>query len=211
MQDEPSYEDMSLKEFIQEPNVIQMYARYNANLENQLRDKPYARIGEVVRGNYAIIYIDSRRISELQEILGTAFVESFPNALGLLGRASLEASTITQVQQQPFLDLRGSGVLIGIIDTGIDYTKKAFQYEDGTSKIRYIWDQTIEGNSPDGFLSGSEYTQSQINQALQSDYPYDVVPSRDTVRTWNIFSICCRTVVKSSRIWVLLQIVSLLL
>ena len=172
---------MPLKEFIQEPNVVHLFARYDINLENRIKNKPYVRIGKVVHGDYAVIYVDSRRIGELAEVLGTTFVESFPNALGLLGRTSLEASTITQVQEQPFLNLRGSGVLVGIIDTGIDYTKKAFQYEDGTSKIKYIWDQTIEGNNPEGFLYGSEYTQNQINQALQSDYPYDVVPSRDTV------------------------------
>jgi subtilisin family serine protease len=43
-----------------------------------------------------------------------------------------------------------------------------------------IWDQTIQsGNPPKGFLYGTEYTRDQINQALQSENPFDIVPSKD--------------------------------
>ena len=135
----------------------------------------------------------------------------FRQHFGLLGRASLESSTITQVQEQPYLNLRGRGVLIGIIDTGIDYTKKAFKYPDGNSKIRYIWDQTMKGNSPEGYLFGSEYTNEQINQALIADDPYDIVPSKDTVRAWHIFSICCGTAVEILKLPALLQMPNCLL
>ena len=194
-QEMPSYENMSLKEFAHQPDVIQLYAKYSINLENRIRNKPYIRIGKIVHGEFAIIYADSRRYKDLLRNLGTGYVETFPAPLGLLGRASLEASTITQVQEQPYLDLQGRGVLVGIIDTGIDYTKRAFQHLDGTSKIRYVWDQTIEGNSPTGYLFGSEYTNEQINQALKTDNPYDIVPSVDTVRTRYIFSISCGSTV----------------
>ena len=177
----PSYESMSLKEFANQPDVIKLYAKYNNALTSAIKDAPYIRVGKVVRGEYAVLYADSRRFNEIVQIVGYAsFTEMLPNPLTLMGRASLEASGIISVQQQPYLDLRGRGTLVGIIDTGVDYTKKAFQYEDGTSKIRYIWDQTIEGSSPEGFLFGSEYTGEQINQALQTDTPYHIVPSVDT-------------------------------
>ena len=177
----PSYENMSLTEFINQPYVIQLYTHNGPAFENKIRHIPYIKLGKVVRGDYAVIYMDSRRVNDLIIDMGTASIELFPEALVPLGRASLEASNIIRVQQQPHLDLRGRGTLIGIIDTGIDYTKDAFLYEDGTSKIRYIWDQSIEGNGPDDFLFGGEYTNEQINHALQTDTPYDIVPSTDTV------------------------------
>ena len=177
----PSYDNMSLKEFASQPYVIKLNGKDGPIFANTIKNIPYIKLGKVVRGGYAAIYLDSRRVNDLIAALGTAAFELFPEILAPLGRVSLEASNIMRVQQQPYLDLRGRGTLIGIIDTGIDYTKDAFLHEDGTSKIRYIWDQTIEGNSPDDFLYGSEYTNDQINQALQSNTPFDIVPSIDTV------------------------------
>jgi len=176
-----SYENMPLKEFINQPYIIQLYAKSGPTFENTIKNIPYIKLGKVLHGDFAVVYMDSRMVSNLVVDIGTAAVELFPEALALLGKASLDASNITQVQQHPYLNLRGRGTLIGIIDTGIDYTKKAFLHEDGTSKIRYIWDQTIEGNSPDDFLFGSEYTNEKINQALHADAPYGIVPTIDTV------------------------------
>ena len=180
MSEIPSYENMSVEEFAKLPHVIQLYGKNGPIFENKIKDLPYIKLGKVVRGGYAVMYLDSRRVNDLIEALSTAAFELFPEVLSLLGRSSLEASNIMRVQQHPHLDLRGRGTLIGFIDTGIDYTKDAFIHEDGKSKIRYIWDQTIEGNSPDDFLFGSEYTNEQINQALQSTAPQNIVPSIDT-------------------------------
>ncbi|SEW45960.1 S8 family peptidase [[Clostridium] fimetarium] len=106
---------------------------------------------------------------------------AIPNVYGLLDIGSLEASGVLRVQNIPILQLRGSGVLIGIIDTGIDYRQEAFINSDKTSKVYSIWDQTIdsENSQPEGFYFGTEYTQSQINTALASQDPLSVVPSND--------------------------------
>jgi len=111
--------------------------------------------------------------------MGNDYINCIPNVMGLSDRQSLESGGIVQVQQQPYLSLRGTNVLIGFVDTGIDYTQKVFQKEDGTSKIQYIYDQTIPGNPPDGFLFGTEYTNEQLNMALASGTPYALVPHRD--------------------------------
>jgi subtilisin family serine protease len=103
-----------------------------------------------------------------------------PSYLGLVSQASLEASGITKLRNIPSLNLRGQGVLIGIFDTGIDYTNPIFQYADGTTRIVSIWDQTISSdNLPEGFLYGTEYSRDQINLALQSEDPFNIVPSKD--------------------------------
>ncbi len=104
-----------------------------------------------------------------------------PKCFGLLDRTALEASGILQLQIQPALQLTGDGVLIGFIDTGIDYTNSLFRYEDGSTRIVSIWDQTIEdGTTPLGILYGAQYNSEDINKALESENPYEIVPTRDT-------------------------------
>lgn len=94
---------------------------------------------------------------------------------------SLAASGIIQVQRQP-LNLTGRGVLLCVIDTGIDYTDPVFRDEAGNSRILAIWDQTIQdGNAPEGYYFGTEYSREDINRALQSPDPYSIVPSRDEI------------------------------
>jgi len=106
---------------------------------------------------------------------------SIPNIYGLASNISLQASGVSNVRQIPNLNLRGKGALIAIIDTGIDYTNPVFIRQDGTSKIRAIWDQTIP--SVDGYPYdtgfGTEYRNEQINKALEAENPLDVVPSID--------------------------------
>lgn len=105
----------------------------------------------------------------------------FPGLIaGLASQSSLDASNILKLRRLPNFNLRGQGVLIGILDTGIDYTNPIFQKADGTTRIAAIWDQTIEsGNPPEGFFYGTEYTKNQIDQALQSENPFEIVPSKD--------------------------------
>jgi subtilisin family serine protease len=105
---------------------------------------------------------------------------AMPSCLGLVSHESLEASGIQRLRNIPNFDFRGQGVLIGIIDSGIDYRNPIFINEDGTTRIAVIWDQTIVSeNPPEGFFYGTEYTREQINQALQSENPLDIVPSID--------------------------------
>ena len=55
---------------------------------------------------------------------------------------------------------------MAIIDSGIDYNHNDFRNDDGSSRIYRLWDQTVEGNPPEGFIIGTEYTNEEINRAL---------------------------------------------
>lgn len=108
------------------------------------------------------------------------FYNTIPKLFTLLDMESLEVSGITAVQNQPVLGLKGKDVLIGFIDTGIDYTHPAFRNSDGSSRIAALWDQTIQtGTSPFDLEYGSVYTKEEINAALSSREPQTLVPSRD--------------------------------
>lgn len=155
--------DFSLQADVKEPCA--------AIIENQFRIFYYDRS---IVGNTNEYFFQFRNVPKLYGLMqeGGMLAGGFdPN--------SLIASGITQIQREP-LALTGRGVIICVIDTGIDYTNPAFRNPDGTSRILAIWDQTIqEGSPPEGFQYGTEYTKEAIDRALEAEDAYSVVPSRD--------------------------------
>ena len=154
--------------------------RQNSFFIEYAKNDPGLVIAQTLSGGYLLCYINRHEIESLVTVLGPGFATTESIVLGPLIDAPLDASGITQIYNQPYLDLDGRDVLVGIVDTGIDFTQPAFIRDDGTSKIRYLYDQTGIGNAPEGFAIGTEYTNAQINEALKSPNPYDVVPQRDT-------------------------------
>lgn len=132
-------------------------------------------------GGYSMVNIPVQEIDKCS--LSTYGYRAFPSCFTTQSLLSLDASGITQLQRRANLRLFGQGVLVGIIDTGIEYTHEAFINEDNTSRIVSIWDQTIneEGNYQKDFGYGKEFTNEMINLALLSEQPLDIVPSTDEV------------------------------
>ncbi|MDO5522049.1 MAG: S8 family peptidase [bacterium] len=92
---------------------------------------------------------------------------------------NLSQSGIYNLQQPPS-NLTGQGVVIGFIDTGIDYTNPVFQTNEGSTRILGIWDQTLPGGThPEGISYGTEFKEAEINDALKSDNPLSMVPTKD--------------------------------
>lgn len=167
-----------LRRLLNDPNAVDFIVRRNTFTESLIQNYEIA-VAIIVGGRYLICYAFVEVFDQFTSVLGAGAISSISIVLGPLDRPSLEASGITQVHRQPFLDLRGQGVIVGIVDTGIDYTQEVFRYEDGTSKILYIFDQTAEGPPPPDYYIGVEYTNEQINTALQSENPLDIVPVTD--------------------------------
>ncbi len=135
---------------------------------------------EVMRINerYSIIHVPAERFDMCA--LGNYPYHIFPTIYTLNSVVSLEESGIISVQSNINLSLFGQGVLIGIVDTGIDYVHEAFLNADGSTRLFSIWDQTVEsGEPPIDFQFGSEYNKTQINIALRESDPYQFVPSID--------------------------------
>ena len=134
---------------------------------------------EILLQGYAIITIDQADIPKLYSYIQVEALE-LPKNLYITSQYNLISSCIRSVQNDRNLNLTGSGVVVAVIDSGIDYTHLDFRNENGSSRILYIWDQTQSGTPPAGFSTGAEYTQQQINNALQSENPFQIVPSTDT-------------------------------
>ena len=103
---------------------------------------------------FAIVHIPVARITSFSTVEYP--YSAIPACFGTTSEVSLEASGINRLRNQPNFNLRGQGTLIGIIDTGIDYTNPVFRYPDGTTRIAALWDQTIfsETQYPANFSMG---------------------------------------------------------
>lgn len=130
---------------------------------------------------YAVITIKESLIEQLVRLPQIEYVEK-PKRLFFQVENGRRVSCITSVQRAP-LSLFGQGVLVAVLDSGIDYANADFRNADGTTRIRSLWDQTIPGNPPPGYAIGSEYEAEQINEALAQSVAGErmrIVPSVDT-------------------------------
>ena len=94
-----------------------------------------------------------RVISADKEIVGELSFEAYgypaiPKCYALLDMDALNETGISTVQNYPALQLDGKGIMIGLVDTGIDYTSEIFRNPDGTTRIAGIWDQTLQEGEP---------------------------------------------------------------
>ena len=153
---------------------------YEPGFEEDLKTVAPNSSFERLSNTFGIVYINSTNMSIIQNII------SLPSAirveplirLSLLGNIEQGTSNgvnaneeigVNFIKNNPNISISGRGVAIAIISSGIDYLHPDFIYEDGTSKILYLWDQTKEGNPPDGYYIGTEYTREQINEAIANN------------------------------------------
>lgn len=115
-------------------------------------------------GGYAVVTIPEREIDAFSRRIQVEFVEK-PKKLYFATAQGKRASCISSVQIGRE-GLSGEGILVGAADSGIDYFHPDFRNEDGTTRILKLWDQTVPGNPPKGYATGSEYTEEEINEAL---------------------------------------------
>jgi len=157
----------------------EVIVKYNGDLR-AVADELGIR-AEILGDSFAILTIPSERIPELHNYKEIEFIE-LPKSLSLSLRQAMSDACITPVHTQRAggYGLRGNGVLIGIIDSGIDYTHPDFRTQDGDSRILYLWDQLGSQNPPDGFYNGTEYNNSQLNEALQNPQG-SAIPSLDFI------------------------------
>ncbi|MDD3240591.1 MAG: S8 family serine peptidase [Lachnospira sp.] len=114
-------------------------------------------------------------------LLGRYHYHSLPTCYTVEANVDFDTTGVSQVQNNPYFALYGNQVLVGIVDTGIEYTHEAFLDSTGKSRIATIWDQTVidESRQPERFGYGAVYEKDDIDRALQAENPYDVVPVRD--------------------------------
>ena len=133
----------------------------------------------LLRNGYAILTLTEENISRVAALPQIKYIEK-PNRLYFEVFNGRRVSCIDAVQStRSFMSpLFGRGVLVAVLDSGIDYENNDFRNMDGSTRILRLWDQTVEGNPPDGYEIGTEYMREQINEALLTGNR-NLVPSRD--------------------------------
>ncbi|MDY4970626.1 MAG: S8 family peptidase [Lachnospiraceae bacterium] len=125
-----------------------------------------------------IVYLNRTVTPEISS--NQYFYQNIPSLYIPLSTSALSDSGILQAADQPVLGLQGQGVILAFADTGIDYTHPAFRDSSGRTRITAIWDQTIQsGMPPEGFDYGTEFGRTEIDRALESETPFEMLPSRD--------------------------------
>ena len=145
---------------------------------------------DFVNSTLAVVYVP---LSTVTPSTYTSYTYSaVPKLYSLLDVTSMDAAGITPAGELPVLNNQGAGVIVGFVDTGINYTDSLFRNVDGSTRIIGIWDQTnnsdnsnnIENETAKPFsafsaLYGTQYPAEEINLALNSDNPASIVPTRD--------------------------------
>lgn len=133
---------------------------------------------QVISDRYISLYGKTDGVSSFGVANNT--YSAIPKLYGLMDTTAVAATGAIRLQNQTGFELTGRGVIVGFIDTGIDYTNDIFNNATGQTRILNIWDQTDNsGTLPENFDYGSEYSMEDINRALASENPLEIVPHRD--------------------------------
>ena len=151
---------------------------YSSSPEELIRSGKASCI-DFINHRFAVIHVPLSTILPLR--LSTYTYPAVPKLYSLLDASAMEAAGILPASRVPAFSNQGEGVIIGFVDTGIDYTDPLFRFPDGSTRILGIWDQTIENPDKEyqDLLYGTQYTREDIDRALRFTDPFSLLPSRD--------------------------------
>ena len=159
----------------------QILVKFNGDIEAVARKE--GGIAQLINNQVAVLTVPPEHVKNLLNYTEVEYMET-PKRLVYNVAGNMLASCITSVQNNAPYRLTGRGVLLGIIDSGINYAHPDFRNADGSTRIAFIWDQSIPGNPPKGYYTGTEYTREQINEALKAPTKMEqqmIVPTGDRV------------------------------
>lgn len=169
----------------------ELIVRYNGSLSFLEEEFEGVTVVELANA-YAILTVPQELLEQVIALPQIEYVEK-PKRLFFALATGKTASCIPPVQT-PQWNLLGQGVIVAVLDSGIDYSHPDFRNADGTTRIRNLWDQTIAGSPPSGYRIGTEYTKEQIDEALAAPARerYSIVPSRDlSGHGTAVAGVCC--------------------
>lgn len=141
----------------------ELIIRYTGNLD-VIREELSIEINELL-GGYGVTKMPAEKIDRLSAYPQIDYIEK-PKSLYLQQMEGIASSCVNRVRL-PDYNLRGKGVIVACIDSGVDIFHSDFRREDGTTRILYYWDQTKEGMPPEEYSFGREYSEGEINELIE--------------------------------------------
>ena len=136
-----------------EEQTWELIVKYSGSLDAA---RELGALVEEMRNEYAILTVKESQIPLISALPQIEYIEK-PKRLFFAINQAKAASCVNILQEAPPY-LSGRGVLIAVLDSGLDYFHEAFRREDGTTRILELWDQT----------QNRIYTEAEINRALES-------------------------------------------
>lgn len=148
----------------------ELIVKYSGDIMRLARENPQIRVDEL-SNEYAVLNVPESAMGEVADAVEVEYVEK-PKRLYFAVREGKQASCITPLQSARY-NLTGQGVIVAVLDSGIDYSHPDFRNADGSTRILALYDETLD----------REFTAEQINEAINAPNErerFRLVPSRDT-------------------------------
>ncbi len=148
----------------------ELIVKYSGNIMRLAEENSQIKVIELMN-EYAVLYVPENAMEQVAMAPEVEYVEK-PKRMYFAVQEGKQASCITPVQTARY-HLTGAGVIVAVLDSGIDYSHPDFRNEDGSTRILSLYDETLD----------REFTSEEINQALKASSEQErfrIVPSRDT-------------------------------
>ena len=148
----------------------ELIVKYSGNIMRLSEVNPQIQVVELMN-EYAILNVPENAMEQVAEAPEVEYVEK-PKRMFFSVREGKQASCITPLQGARY-NLTGKGVIVAVLDSGIDYSHPDFRNEDGSTRILSLYDESLD----------MEFSAEEINQALElsnEQERFRLVPSRDT-------------------------------
>lgn len=165
--------------YVYSEDYLSYLIRYDNDLRGVMQVVNPACV-DIINNRFLIAFKSAPSIENLENFFDYGY-GNLPKCYGLMDMSVVEDIGADSVRNLPGLALDGEGVVVGFVDTGIDFANPVFRDSAGNSRIEFLWDQNQEamnyGNPVFGY--GGEFSREDINQAIASGNPYQQIPSRD--------------------------------
>ncbi len=133
-------------------------------VEKKLKNMGFT-VHAVVEGP-AFVVSGSIGVDQLGDLLAEDWIELVEASHKLFPDLDLSGADVgVRPMQTVVPTVRGTNVLVGIIDGGIDFAHDDFRLPDGSSRIRFLWDQSARRFKADECRLGGN-TQRQTSMLL---------------------------------------------